>query len=113
MVVGEEQWRRKGATLSDKTARKEHGLTQEEIIEAIDSGRLQYRVGSVFGNPWFRLLRSEVEALVTDLHGERTLEEARDRTELARVRSDLKRLRAEVATLERRQSEIEARLGGR
>jgi hypothetical protein len=33
------EWRRKGATLSetlsDKTARKEFGLTQDEIVEAI------------------------------------------------------------------------------
>lgn len=26
------EWRGKGATLSDKTARKEYGLTQDEII---------------------------------------------------------------------------------
>ena len=31
------EWNRKGATLSDKTARKEYGLSQDEIIEAIES----------------------------------------------------------------------------
>ena len=31
-------WVQKGATLSDKTAQKEFGLTQEEIIEAIKTG---------------------------------------------------------------------------
>lgn len=108
----EQQWRRKGATLSDKTARKELGLTQAEIIEAIDSGRLHYRVGSVYGNPWYRLLRSELEALVADLHGGGALEERKDRTELARVRADLKRLRAELAALEQRRDELESRLGG-
>jgi len=40
----EQQWRRKGATLSDKTARKEYGLSQDEIGEAIRVGKLQYRV---------------------------------------------------------------------
>lgn len=34
----EEDWRRKGATLSDKTARKEFGLTQDEIEAAIEAG---------------------------------------------------------------------------
>jgi ribosomal protein S16 len=38
-----EEWQRKGATLSDKTARMEFGLTQDEIYEAIDAGTLQYR----------------------------------------------------------------------
>ncbi len=34
------EWQRKGATLSDKTARKEFGLTQDEIVKAIRAGRL-------------------------------------------------------------------------
>src|SRR5450759_3168803 len=66
----EAQWRRKGATLSDKTARTEFGLTQDEIIEAIRDGKLQYRQGSVHGNPWLRLLRTEVEALVKTTRGD-------------------------------------------
>jgi len=32
------EWRRKGATLSDKTAREEFGLTQDEIVRAIRAG---------------------------------------------------------------------------
>lgn len=60
----DEDWGRKGATLSDKTARAEFGLTQDEIIEAIHAGTLQYRQGSIYGNPWLRLLRREVEGLV-------------------------------------------------
>lgn len=36
----DEEWNRKGATLSDKTARKEFALTQDEIVAAIDAGRL-------------------------------------------------------------------------
>ena len=60
----DEEWRRKGATLSDKTARKKYGLTQEEILAAIDTGQLHYRVSSIHGNPWLRLLRREVEDLM-------------------------------------------------
>lgn len=33
------EWQRKGASLSDKTARKEFGLTQEEILRAIKDRR--------------------------------------------------------------------------
>jgi hypothetical protein len=57
------EWARKGATLSDKTARSEYGLTQDEISAAIDAGKLQYRPAAMHGNPWLRLLRSEVEGL--------------------------------------------------
>jgi hypothetical protein len=48
---------RKGATLSDKTARSEYGLTQEEIFAAIDAGKLEYRPAAMHGNPWLRVLR--------------------------------------------------------
>ena len=44
-----QEWGRKGATLSDKTARKEYGLTEDEIIDAVNAGSLDYRVGSVYG----------------------------------------------------------------
>ena len=50
-----------GGTLSDKTARMEYGLTQDEIYAAIDAGTLQYRPAAMHGNPWLRLLRREVE----------------------------------------------------
>src|SRR5436190_16319994 len=60
------EWARKGATLSNKTAREEFGLAQDDIIRAIRAGTLQYREGSMYGNPWLRLLQREVEALVKD-----------------------------------------------
>jgi len=50
-------WGRKGATLSDKSAREEFGLTQDEIYAAAQSGTLRYRAASMHGNPWLRLLR--------------------------------------------------------
>jgi len=37
------EWRDKGAALNDKTARKEYGLTQEEIVGAIRAGKLRYQ----------------------------------------------------------------------
>lgn len=45
----QEEWSRKAATLSDKTARKEYGLTQDEIVAAIDAGQLHHRVGVIHG----------------------------------------------------------------
>ena len=108
----EEDWRRKGATLSDKTARAEYGLTQDEIVEAINAGNLQYRISSIHGNPWLRLLRREVENLVTARHGDQHLKERQARAELARVNRELKRLRTELAALEQRRSELTSGLGG-
>jgi hypothetical protein len=106
-----EDWGRKGATLSDKTARAEFGLTQDEIIEAIRAGTLQYRDGSIYGNPWLRLLRREVEGLVQARYGERYLTERQARAELARVNRELKRVRTQLAALEERRSELISDLG--
>ena len=49
------EWTKKGGTLSDKTAFKEFGLTQNDIIKAIHEGKLQFREGSIYGNPYLRL----------------------------------------------------------
>jgi len=110
MLSQDGEWRRKGATLSDKTARAEFGLTQDEIVAAVRAGELQYRLGSMHGNPWLRLLRREVEALVTARRGERYLRERQARAELTRVNLDLKRLRAQVAELEEQRSRLLADL---
>ena len=105
------EWQRKGATLSDKTARKEFGLTQDEIIQAIQAGKLDYRRNSVFGNPFLRLLRREVEALVEQKHGDSYLRDQQAKTELARIDRELKRLKTKIAGLEARKSELIAGLG--
>jgi chromosome segregation ATPase len=105
------EWARKGATLSDKTARSEYSLTQDEIFAAIDTGKLQYRPAAMHGNPWLRLLRSEVEDLAKTLHGERHLREQQARTELAQINRELKQLRARLTTLEERRSVLLSELG--
>ena len=102
----EEEWRQKGATLSDKTARKEFGLTQAEIKAAIDTGQLQYRVGVIHGNPWLRLLRREVEELMESTFNDRDHRQRRAKAELARVDRELKHLRAEVAAMEEQRARL-------
>jgi hypothetical protein len=111
MEFHDREWARKGATLSDKTACSEYGLTQDEIFAAIDAGKLQYRPAAMHGNPWLRLLRSEVEELAKTLHGERHLRERQARTELARINRELKQLQAQLAALEERRSVLLSELG--
>jgi hypothetical protein len=104
------EWQRKGATLSDKTARQEFGLTQDEIYDAIEAGRLQYRQAYMHGNPWLRLLRREVEAMARSKHGDRHVDQQQDRTELARINREIRRLRSELAELEEQRSALCSRL---
>lgn len=106
--MDDSEWQRKGATLSDKTARKEFGLTQDEIVDAIRSGKLQYRRGAMHGNPFLRLLRREVEVLVKAQHGDDFLKNKQAKTELARINREIKQLKAQVAALEERKARLAA-----
>ena len=100
------EWRRKGASLSDKTAHEEFGLTWKEIVRAIRAGKLHCQQQSMHGNPWLRLLRREVEALVREKHGAGYLKDRQARTELARINRELKRLKGQIAVLEERRSKL-------
>jgi len=68
-------------------------LTEDEIIRAIRAGKLQYREGSLYGNPWLTFLRREVEALVRKKHGENYLNDRQVKTELAHINRELRRLK--------------------
>jgi hypothetical protein len=99
-------WTKKGATLSDKSARKEFGLTQEEITNAIKDGKLQYHLNYLYGNPYLRLIRREVETLVSEKYGSTYLEKKKLKKELAQINRTLKALKTQVTALENRRVEI-------
>ena len=88
-------WVNKGATLSDKTAQKEFGLTHQEIVEAIREGKLQYRENNIYGNPYLRLIRSEVEALVNEKYGNDYLKQKKIKKELDEINRTLKALKTQ------------------
>jgi len=67
------EWTAKGGTLSDKTVYDEYGLTRTDIIKAINEGKLHFREGNIYGNPYLRLLRSEVECLYRKKFGRQHL----------------------------------------
>ena len=112
MDDGDSMWSRKGATMSDKSARQEFGLTQQEIIAAIRAGKLQFRECSMHGNPWFRLLRHEVEALVRDRSGVDSLHKKKLQKELADLNKEARTLTTRLKTIERRRAELMKELDG-
>jgi hypothetical protein len=112
MYEGDSIWTQKGATLSDKSARHEFGLTQQEIIAAIRAGKLQFRESNMHGNPWFRLLRHEVEALVRKKGGPGYLHKKKLQKELADINKETRKLKTRLTALERRRAELMKELGG-
>ena len=99
-------WGIKNQTLSDKSAEKEYGISRKEIIDAINARELQFREGSIYGNPWFRLLRVEVERLVEKKYGADYLKEKKNKKELSEINKELKTLLARVYELETRKKEL-------
>ena len=105
-------WKQKGATLSDKSARQEFGLTQEEIFAAMRAGKLQFQQNSMHGNPWFRLLRHEVEALVKEKSGKDGLQKKKLQKELADLDKEARKIKTRLKAIERRRAELMEELDG-
>ena len=100
------EWTKKGGTLSDKSAFEEFGLTQNDIIKAINEGKLQFREGSIYGNPYLRLLRSEVEKLASERFGKDLFYKKQAKNELKIINKELKELKSKIAGLEMRKNEL-------
>jgi len=63
-------------------------------------------------NPWFRLLRREVMALVQKKHGGAHLRKKLVETELAQINKKLRAMKVEMKALEAKKGELEAVLKG-
>ncbi len=64
------------------------------------------------GNPWFRLLRHEVEALVKQKSGPGALHRKKLEKELADINKESRKLKTRLTVLERRRAELMKELGG-
>jgi hypothetical protein len=105
------EWNRQGATLSDVTALKEYGVSQEFIVQGIQAGKLEYRENSVWGNPYFRILRSQLEQYIAEELGSQYLGGQKHQTELRKIKKEIGSLKKKLAALEARKAEIEAEIG--
>lgn len=96
------EWIRKGAVLSDVTAEKDYGVSRKFVVEGIQAGKLEFREGSVSGNTYLRILRSQLEPYITQQLGLEYLVKAKAKAE-SRVISK------EIADLKKRLTALEAR----
>lgn len=104
--MSESEWGKKGATLSHKNACQEFGLTEQQVIEAMQQGKLQYRQNSAHGNPYFRLLRVEVKSLAQELHGNQGLEEQEIKHKLKKINQEINSLKRKLASLEKQKLKL-------
>jgi hypothetical protein len=105
------EWNRKGATLSDVTAKSEYGVSRDFIVKGIQTSKLEYREGSIWGNPYLRVLRSQLEKYIAEELGEDYLLRVKNQTELRRVKKEISDLKKRLEGLQERKNELEASLG--
>ena len=101
------EWTRKGATLSDVTALKEYGVDYTFIVNGISAGKLEYREGNMQGNPWLRVLRGQLEQLITEKFGAEYLVEQNRQTELRVIKKEMTTVKKRLKELEARKTELE------
>ena len=101
------EWNREGAVLSDVTAQKEYGVTRDFIVKGIQTGKLEYREGAVWGNPYLRVLRSQLELYIVEQLGSEYLVSKKSKTELRAINKEIADLREKLAALEARKVTLE------
>jgi coenzyme F420-reducing hydrogenase delta subunit len=104
------EWNRKGATLSDITAKKEYGVDRDFIVKGIQAGNLEYREGAIWGNPYLRLLRSQLEQYIAEELGEDRLSSGKSQTELRKIKKEMANLKKRLNELQARRTELEKQM---
>ena len=105
------EWNRKGATLSDVTAKKEYGVERDFIVKGIRAGKLEYREGAIWGNPYLRLLRSQFERYIAEELGKDRLSSVKKQTELRKIKKEIAKLKKRLNELQTRRIELEKQMG--
>lgn len=101
------EWNKQGATLSDLTAKSEFGVDREFIVQGIEAGKLEYREGRVWGNPYLRILRSQLETYITSEFGPEYLTRIKTEYELCTINKQITQTKKKLKALETRRGELE------
>ncbi len=75
------------------------------MIGAIQSERLPFRESNILGNPWYRLLRQELESPAQSKIGLEHLHKKKLQKELSDFDSDARRTISRLKSIERRKVE--------
>ena len=104
------EWNRKGAALSDVTAKKEYGVDRDFIVKGIRAGKLEHREGVIWGNPYLRILRSQLEKYITEELGADRLRRGKNQTEMRKIKKEMADLKKRLDELQARRTELEKQM---
>jgi len=104
------EWNTKGATLSNVTAKAEYGVDWDFIVKGIEAQRLEYREGAMWGNPYLKILRGQLEKYIAQELGEDYLVKVKAQTELRRIKKEISDLKKKLNALQDRKNDLEESL---
>ena len=102
------EWNKKGATLSDATALKDYGVSRDFIVQGIQAGKLEYREGAIWGNPYIKVLKSQLERFIEEQLGSKYLTKNKAQAELKKISKEISELKKKIKELQAKKDEIEA-----
>jgi hypothetical protein len=97
----------KNATLSDVTAKAEYRVDKAFIIKGIKAGKLEYRDGAIWGNPYLRILGSQLEDFIIGELGKKYLVRVKAESELRKIKKEIANIKKNLNVFQLRQIEIE------
>ena len=83
-------------------------MTRDFIVEGIRAGKLEYRQGEIWGNPYLRILRSQLEQYIAEQLGSNHLGTKKAQAELRKIKKEIASLKEKLSALQARKAEIEA-----
>jgi hypothetical protein len=99
--MSKSSWTQRGKTLSHKNACKKFGLTEAEIIAAIKAEEIQYKINYAHGNPYYKLLREEIEDLAIKLRGKSFFEKQELEHKIKKITREINSHKRKAKALEK------------
>jgi flagellar motility protein MotE (MotC chaperone) len=81
------------------------------VVFGIQAGKLEHREGTKWGNPYLKVLMSQLERPIAEKIGSSHLASTKAQTELLKVKKEIAELKKTLAALQSRKAEIEQSVG--
>ena len=82
-------------------------MSRDFIVKGIRAGKLEYRDGAIWGNPYLRLLRSQLERYIVEELGADRLSSSKNQAELRKIKKEMADLKRRLDELQVRRMELE------